>query len=209
MFPLADVRGRVRGFGARQMPGGRPPKYLNSQDGPLFRKSEIVYGLDQARAEVARQSAAIVVEGYTDVLLLNQVGIENVVASMGTALTDQQVQPAAPVVQHGVPRLRRRRRRRGGVDPGDGAGAGGGAYRACGDAAGRARPGRRGAGRPRRDAGRSRRRRDLPDLPGAARARRRRQPRRALPARARSAGRRAGITGTRRTRCGSSATGWH
>ena len=46
---------RVRGFGARQMPGGRPPKYLNSQDGPLFRKSEIVYGLDLARADVARQ----------------------------------------------------------------------------------------------------------------------------------------------------------
>jgi DNA primase len=91
VFPLADARGRVRGFGARQMPGGRPPKYLNSQDGPLFRKSEIVYGLDLARAEVARQSAAIVVEGYTDVLLLHQVGIANAVASMGTALTDQQV----------------------------------------------------------------------------------------------------------------------
>jgi len=91
VFPLADARGRVRGFGARQMPGGRPPKYLNSQDGPVFRKSEIVYGLDQARPEVARQGAAIVVEGYTDVLMLHQVGIENAVASMGTALTDQQV----------------------------------------------------------------------------------------------------------------------
>ncbi len=91
VFPLADVRGRVRGFGARQMPGGRPPKYLNSQEGPLFRKSEIVYGLDQARADVARQGSAIVVEGYTDVLLLHQVGISNAVASMGTALTDQQV----------------------------------------------------------------------------------------------------------------------
>ena len=91
MFPLADARGRVRGFGARQMPGGRAPKYLNSQDGPMFRKSEIVYGLDSARAEMARLGAAIVVEGYTDVLLLHQVGIENAVASMGTALTEQQV----------------------------------------------------------------------------------------------------------------------
>ena len=49
MFPLCDARGRVRGFGARQMPGGRPPKYLNTSDGPVFRKSDILYGLDLAR----------------------------------------------------------------------------------------------------------------------------------------------------------------
>ena len=49
IFPLCDARGRVRGFGARQMPGGRPPKYLNTSDGPVFRKSDILYGLDHAR----------------------------------------------------------------------------------------------------------------------------------------------------------------
>ena len=49
MFPLTDARGRVRGFGARQMPGGRPPKYLNTSDGSMFRKSDILYGLDHAR----------------------------------------------------------------------------------------------------------------------------------------------------------------
>src|SRR5207245_10626219 len=49
MFPLTDARGRVRGFGARQMPGGRPPKYLNTSDGSIFRKSDILYGLDRAR----------------------------------------------------------------------------------------------------------------------------------------------------------------
>ena len=91
MFPLADVRGRVRGFGARQMPGGEPPKYLNSTEGPLFRKAEMVYGLDRARAAIASAGRAIVVEGYTDVLALHQAGFDNTVASMGTALTDAQV----------------------------------------------------------------------------------------------------------------------
>jgi DNA primase len=91
MFPLADARGRVRGFGARQMPGGDPPKYLNSPEGSLFRKSEVVYGLDRARTAVAANSQAIVVEGYTDVLALHQAGMTESVASMGTALTEQQV----------------------------------------------------------------------------------------------------------------------
>jgi DNA primase len=91
MFPLADARGRVRGFGARQMPGGRPPKYLNTSDGAVFRKSDILYGLDLARRSVARDGAAIVVEGYTDVIMLHQTGIDRAVASMGTALTEGQV----------------------------------------------------------------------------------------------------------------------
>ena len=91
MFPLADVRGRVRGFGARQMPGGEPPKYLNSPEGSLFHKTDILYGLDRARGAIASEGRAIVVEGYTDVLALHQAGIANTVASMGTALTDAQV----------------------------------------------------------------------------------------------------------------------
>ena len=91
IFPLADARGRVRGFGARQMPGGRPPKYLNTSDGPAFTKSEIIYGLDHARRAIAAAGEAIVVEGYTDVLMLHQAGVERVVASMGTALTERQV----------------------------------------------------------------------------------------------------------------------
>ncbi len=91
MFPLADVRGRVRGFGARQMPGGEPPKYLNSPEGPLFHKAEVLYGLDRARGAIASAGHAIVVEGYTDVLALHQSGTANAVASMGTALTEGQV----------------------------------------------------------------------------------------------------------------------
>jgi DNA primase len=91
MFPLADVRGRVRGFGARQMPGGEHPKYLNSPDGRLFHKEDILYGLDRARGAIATAGQAIVVEGYTDVLALHQAGTANSVASMGTALTKNQV----------------------------------------------------------------------------------------------------------------------
>ena len=91
MFPLMDVRGRVRGFGARQMPGGEPPKYLNSPEGTLFKKADMVYGLDRARNAIASEGRAIVVEGYTDVLALHQAGIANTVASMGTALTEAQV----------------------------------------------------------------------------------------------------------------------
>jgi DNA primase len=81
----------VRGFGARQMPGGEPPKYLNSPEGPLFHKADVLYGLDRARGAIAAAGHAIVVEGYTDVLALHQGGTANAVASMGTALTDGQV----------------------------------------------------------------------------------------------------------------------
>ena len=91
MFPLTDARGRVRGFGARQMPGGRPPKYLNTSDGSIFRKSDILYGLDHARRGIARDGAAIVVEGYTDVIALHAAGFEESVASMGTSLTEEGV----------------------------------------------------------------------------------------------------------------------
>jgi DNA primase len=73
------------------MPGGRPPKYLNTSDGPVFRKSEILYGLDLARRPIAQAGFAIVVEGYTDVIMLHQAGIDRTVASMGTALTEGQV----------------------------------------------------------------------------------------------------------------------
>lgn len=93
LFPLADARGRVRGFQARQLYEDDPlrGKYVNSPEGDLFRKSELLYGLDHARAAIARQDRAVVVEGNTDVLALRQVGFEPVVASMGTALTERQV----------------------------------------------------------------------------------------------------------------------
>ncbi|MGZ4257756.1 MAG: DNA primase [Gaiellaceae bacterium] len=93
LFPLADARGRVRGFQARKLREDDPlrAKYVNSPEGELFRKGSLLYGLDRARTAIAKQERAIVVEGNTDVLALHQAGLEPVVASMGTALTERQL----------------------------------------------------------------------------------------------------------------------
>ena len=93
MFPLADARGRVVGFQARKLREDDPlrGKYVNSPEGELFHKSAILYGLHLARAAIAKQDRALVVEGNTDVIALRQAGLEPVVASMGTALTEQQL----------------------------------------------------------------------------------------------------------------------
>ncbi|MGH3031541.1 MAG: DNA primase [Gaiellaceae bacterium] len=93
VFPLADSRGRVLGFGARRLREDDPipAKYVNSPEGELFRKGSLVYGLDRARAAVAKEDQAVIVEGYTDVLALHQAGLGASVASMGTALTQPQL----------------------------------------------------------------------------------------------------------------------
>jgi DNA primase len=93
LFPLADARGRVLGFQARKLREDDPlrAKYVNSPEGELFRKGDLLYGLDRARAAIAKQDRALVVEGNTDVLALRQAGVEPVVASMGTALTERQL----------------------------------------------------------------------------------------------------------------------
>jgi DNA primase len=93
LFPLADARGRVLGFQARKLREDDPlrAKYVNSPEGELFRKGDLLYGFDRARAAIAKQERAIVVEGNTDVLALRQAGMEPVVASMGTALTERQL----------------------------------------------------------------------------------------------------------------------
>jgi DNA primase len=93
MFPLADARGRIVGFQARKLREDDPlrGKYVNSPEGELFHKSAVLYGLNLARAAIAKQERAVVVEGNTDVIALRQAGFEPVVASMGTALTEQQL----------------------------------------------------------------------------------------------------------------------
>jgi DNA primase len=93
MFPLADARGRIIGFQARKLHDDDPlrGKYVNSPEGELFHKSAVLYGLNLARAAIAKQERAVVVEGNTDVIALRQAGFEPVVASMGTALTEQQL----------------------------------------------------------------------------------------------------------------------
>jgi DNA primase len=97
LFPLADARGRVLGFQARKLREDDPlrAKYVNSPEGELFRKGDLMYGLDRARTAIAKQERAVVVEGNTDVLALRQAGIEPVVASMGTALTERQLKELA------------------------------------------------------------------------------------------------------------------
>ena len=94
MIPIRDVSGRPIGFGGRIMPGAEGPKYLNSPATPLFDKSRTLYGIDLAKGAIRREKLAVIVEGYTDVMAAHQAGFENVVASLGTALTAGQVELA-------------------------------------------------------------------------------------------------------------------
>lgn len=88
MFPIRDRAGRVIGFGARALDEGQEPKYLNSPQTPLFDKKKCFYGFSQAREPMREVGTAVVVEGYTDVIMCHQHGFENVLAVLGTALTE-------------------------------------------------------------------------------------------------------------------------
>ncbi|MBM3667913.1 MAG: DNA primase, partial [Actinobacteria bacterium] len=90
-FPIRDQRGRVIGFGARAQRPDEKAKYVNSPESDLYRKGHTLYGIDLARAEIAKRKRAIVVEGYTDVIALHQAGITEAVAIMGTAITPEQL----------------------------------------------------------------------------------------------------------------------
>ncbi len=94
IIPIRDASGRAVGLGGRIMPGAEGPKYLNSPAGPLFDKSRTLYGLDLAKAAIRREKLTVIVEGYTDVMAAHQAGFANVVASLGTALTQGQVELA-------------------------------------------------------------------------------------------------------------------
>ena len=86
IIPIRDTSGRVVGFGGRSM-SGREPKYLNSPESPLFKKSEVLYGLCEARKAIVRKGYALIVEGYFDLIALHIKGFTHTVATMGTALT--------------------------------------------------------------------------------------------------------------------------
>ena len=86
MFPISDLQGRVVGFGARAL-GKDEVKYLNSPETPVFNKSALLYGIHSARKEMENTGVAIIMEGYTDVIAAVQEGIDNCVATLGTALT--------------------------------------------------------------------------------------------------------------------------
>jgi DNA primase len=90
VFPIRNVRGRTIGFGARALDDSLP-KYLNSPQTPIFDKSGVLYGIDQAKGAIRDAGVAVIVEGYMDVLMAHQHGRKNVVASMGTALTEKHI----------------------------------------------------------------------------------------------------------------------
>jgi len=91
MFPICDSKGRVTGFGARVLDDSLP-KYINSPQTPVFDKSMSLYGIDKAKSAIKKKNLAIIVEGYMDVLTAHQHGWQNVVGSMGTSLTEKQVE---------------------------------------------------------------------------------------------------------------------
>lgn len=92
MFPIQSMSGRILGFGGRILANDKKAaKYLNSPESEIYHKSKVLYGIFQAKQAIAKQNNCYLVEGYTDVIQFNQAGIENVVASSGTALTPDQI----------------------------------------------------------------------------------------------------------------------
>ncbi|HYC82266.1 MAG TPA: DNA primase [Solirubrobacterales bacterium] len=102
MFPIRDRRGRVLGFGGRAMRSDQGAKYVNTAETDFFHKSQLLYGVDRAKAAIAKAGRAVVVEGYTDVLALHQAGVEEAVGVMGTAITGEQVATLSGMVEEVV-----------------------------------------------------------------------------------------------------------
>lgn len=90
MVPIHDLKGRAIAFGGRAL-GDDEPKYLNSPETPLFKKGSLLFGMDKARDAISRNDQAIVVEGYFDAIALHQAGVAQTVATMGVALSDDQI----------------------------------------------------------------------------------------------------------------------
>lgn len=101
MFPINDVQGECIAFGGRVIGKGEP-KYLNSQETPIFHKSQVLYGLDHAKTKMAATGVAVVVEGYTDVIAMHEAGIENAVATLGTALSMKHIRVLSRHAQHKI-----------------------------------------------------------------------------------------------------------
>ncbi len=100
MIPIRDSRGRPIGFGARTLSAGDDgAKYINSPQTPLFDKSHVLFGIDQARRAIRETETAVLVEGYLDVMQAHQAGYHNVVAPMGTALTGEQIDQLAKLAK--------------------------------------------------------------------------------------------------------------
>jgi len=91
MFPIRDLAGKTIAFGARTLKKDDNPKYLNSPETPIYHKSDILYGIYEAKNHIRKENNCFLTEGYTDVISLHQNGIQNVVASSGTSLTENQI----------------------------------------------------------------------------------------------------------------------
>ena len=99
MFPIANAQGKIVGFGGRLLPGaaaasrneGAQPKYVNSPETAVYSKGRMLYGLNVSKSEIPRRDAVLVVEGYFDMIVPYQAGVRNIVASLGTAFTPEQV----------------------------------------------------------------------------------------------------------------------
>jgi DNA primase len=102
MFPIRDRRGRTLGFGGRAMRSDQGAKYVNTAETDFFHKSKMLYGIEMAKAAIAKAGRAVVVEGYTDVLALHQAGVEEAVGVMGTAITGDQVAALSGMVEEVV-----------------------------------------------------------------------------------------------------------
>lgn len=101
LFPIHSMSGRILGFGGRILTNDKKAaKYLNSPESDIYHKSKILYGIYQAKKEIAKQDNCFLVEGYTDVISFHQSGIENVVASSGTALTPDQIRLVRRLTQN-------------------------------------------------------------------------------------------------------------
>ena len=96
IIPICDDRGRVIAFGARALGSDEQAKYINSPQTPLFDKSRVLFGLDKAKRSIRDSETAIIAEGYLDVIQAHQAGYTNVVAQMGTAMTENQLQLVVP-----------------------------------------------------------------------------------------------------------------
>ncbi|TQE91775.1 DNA primase [Ureibacillus sp. FSL K6-8385] len=103
MFPICDEFGKVIGFSGRLLEAKESePKYLNSPESPIFRKSEVLFNLDKARAPIRKKRQAILMEGFMDVLAAKKAGIDNAVATMGTSLTKEHITRLRRLVQNVV-----------------------------------------------------------------------------------------------------------
>tara|TARA_Y100001954_G_scaffold213231_1_gene241685 strand:- start:7176 stop:9083 length:1908 start_codon:yes stop_codon:yes gene_type:complete len=91
IFPIHNYSGKVLGFGGRSLDPKNKAKYLNSPENPIYHKSKVLYGLYFSKSEIGRRDNCFIVEGYTDVVSMHQVGIKNVVSASGTALSTEQI----------------------------------------------------------------------------------------------------------------------